>query len=1711
MPQNKPLTDTERDLLMAGGGYGSIQQAINQNESSLSTQAQGNIDPYALGKGTPYPAQSLGYETFFPKTAYGRLGFSPFIDNHDKYKQGTSKWEDFLDAQNASTQMMTGMTSFFGAGGGDQSTYTAARDYEKLVDMGSPVGKTDNFSWALKQYVQAGYTKAIITSIVAEELALAAVTAASRGKTAALAWGKTVKNANRLIHIGDKLGDAKKFEDLYDVSRMAKQTDNARKTIDGIQDVSKARTFWEASRKMASQAGNNIAKGTRWTAGKVFPHAGSYINSVKRGEYAMNGFAGATAAFGAFWREHREFKLAFEEADLEKAFIQKDAMAQLVGRFRDENEGKNPEGKSLENLQELAEGAGASGKLTNSILIYATNKFGFNSLFTRMAPRLASESIKASRYGKLFVNKAKLKNGNIASADFVPKGTGIKGSLGISQMKYHLANLKKSPVRTLKYLAGASAMGATEGTQEYFQEVIQDAEITRAVKSYGKSLDGGWLDYHATSMQKYLSPQGAEVFASGFFMGAFAGPHKFMMNRGADAAHAGASYLSGNYKKNQKTAEDMQKRYASQIDKINDMLKNPWSKEVGLGALMRKRKQTEQTVEQDQAVEDGDENTFNHIVDDQTLETIYNALDKNVFETLLEQVEQIDQLTDGDILEAFSEVIGENASSEDVLEFKKNARNVIDNARYIEKIKKDTDNRYINPYRYGVGEKGDDTTFGVNPYFMHNAFEYTKKQIVKQHYSYKRTLDRQDEYLKAMMDNPPFWDKTKKGPASEITILFNESDLANEVSILKTELEVANNTSKSDMTAGQKRDLKFMQDKYDLLAGYTKDVASKEEIPWKDGTIIEVDGKFYKQVTSPTEDIGKYYDEVDKDGNPIKGKGTTATKKDWVENKIRKGKKGTKEKVEGIQKVLADLKFEYLKDKLNENLSADYKKKIEEGEIEATLGIGMPVDMSTKKGGKGIIIGITGNYFKIKPNDGTTTVRVLKSNVSLDKDAAFDMLYKKKALEVNTQSVVDKLYKLYSEYMKLIAKKNNNHVDEVALDKSFQKLLDFYGLEKDAENLTNLLNLLMNPKGFEASLRRKAAVEEHLWKEQKTIIAESLQAAYENAELNFFLQELASKHNAFMLEESVLQIQNPNFTLVDLRTMDITFYDKTNTKPIDKVSERHQSSKAELKEYLDKRWKKEDEARTEYKVGANIKASDIVDNQEVVDKIKVAKKVTLATMPVDNVAEINIDDELIQVTLKPIVKPKVDKKPSESDTKKTTEVAKEITLDMPFETWDNEELKTKVKNIFDDFIQGMSERDDADTPGVKKILNSSIDDWISSDIGKGKVSSIINEYNASIKKTDPVKTPPVNIKPNTPPESSLTKLDHPIAKLELPLDIINGIISGKIKLISIGLNLSDTSSILEALKTRNPAIKSMVDSVGTDSVVVVQVKDETGTEYDIVLSYKGKQTAKAADSNILDLAIKLGLPQSPQGIYKYSVKLNDEITFYASSEDQAKWLQGSGSQNVFAVRAQESYQEPTKNEEEEIDNWVAEITERFKNVNTVSELDDVKTQVIIENEDTGRTINLEASAIDELYKNAFENLSIDPLDLTVGDTYKMSDTLRKSGITGQLIIGVVAGVSNDSVTFTFPLSNDKQVVILKQNLGKMIQEKLNPEQITDELAKKENELTKEEKEAAAESKVVADEIMDDEGIKRTLDEAEKKTLDDVRNNFWDDSITENCP
>jgi hypothetical protein len=1657
MAKQPPLTDNERDLLMASGGYGNIQQAINRNETSLDSKGWGGVDPYAQGKATPYPAQALGYETFYPKTAYARLGFNPFVNNYEKYKEGTTRWEDFLDAQHASSTMMWGMTSFFGMGGGDQSTYSAARDYEKLVDLGSPVGKTDTFSWALKQYVQAGYTKAIITSIVAEELALAGATALTRGKTAGAAWAKTVKNFNRIAHIGDVAHDVKKFEDIYDMSKIAKQTESARKTVDNLQDVSKARSFWQKSRKMAGQAADATADATRWTAKKVFPHAAGYVNAVKKGEYAMNGFANATHAFGSFWREAREFKLAFEEADLEKAFIQKDAMAQLTDKYRAENGGKNPEGKALENIQELAGAAGDSGKLVNSFLIYGTNKFGFNSLFTRFAPKVANESIKASKYGKSFINKANIKKGTVASMDFVKKGTGLKGAFGINQMKYHIANLKKSPMRSLKYLARASAMGTTEGTQEYFQEVIQDAEISRAVKSYGKTLDGNWLDYYATSMNKFISPEGAEVFASGFFMGAFAGPHKFMVNKGADLVHGGASYLSGNYKKSNKTAQEMQERYESQVNKLNDMFKNPWSKDQALGALMRKRKQTELGVEQDQAIEEGDESTFDHVVDDQTLETIYNAIDNDVLDTLIDQIEQMDQLSDEEVLEAFKDVIGEDATAEDILEFKEKAKNVIENARYIEKLKKDVDKRYINPFTYGVGEKGDDTTFGLNPYFMHNAFEYTKKQIVKNHYSYKRTLERQDTILKALTNNPPFWNKSKNGPASDVTVLFNQVDLSNEISLLKKELEVAKEVPSSDMTAQQKSDLKFKQDKYDLLNGKTV-----------------------------------------------------------------KDKDGKKTKEPGLYKLIEELRHEYTKDELNEKLKADYKKAVEEGAVEMVLGISMPVDLNTKAGGKGIIIEVSGNSFKVKKENGRV-VTVLKSNVSLDQAAALEHVYNQDKLDADSKTAADALYKMYNEYMHMIAKKNGNNVDEAALEKSFQKLLDFYGLERDGKNLTNYLNVLMNPKGFENSLRRRAVVEEHLWKNKKTIIQESLQSAYEAKELNFLLQELASEHNVFIAEEDVLKIQDPDFTMTELRMMELTFYDKTNIKPIDKVSERHRDSMAEVREYLDKRWKKQDEARTEYKVGDEIKISDIVDNEEVVNKIKAAnkdnKKATLVSMPVEGVAEINIDDELIQVKLKEISKPEVTPETPAAEAAPVKTVAKEISTDVPFEEWDNQELKDEVQLMFDKFMQNISEREDLPAAAKETMLNQTIDEWINNPGGgRGRVTALISKHNAAIKKeAAPIKAP-VKVPKAEPPEKKTEieepasiRMDHPIAELELPSDVKDAIISGKATLTTIGMSPSETQPIVQALKSRDVTINSIKDvTPDKESMVVIKVTSETGIKYDILLSYKGKQTSALAAKDNLELAIKLGLPNEATGVYQHPVKIGEEITFYASSKDQASWFDG-GSQHVFAVRAQESYEEPTKNEEQEHEEWVTEITDRLAEAKTIPELDEIFFNEIIPKNEINN-IRLEHDALDALKAKAAAKIGIKASELSPGEAFILSDSLRKSGVTGEIIMGVVETVSDDSVTFNFPYSEGDPIVIPSKNLAKLIVKQIDPTQMNEELAKAGTELSSEEKEAVDESKDTADDLLDDAAeVKDALDKAENSSIEEVRDNFWNNTIKkDNC-
>ena len=215
-------------------------------------------------------------------------------------------------------------------------------------------------------------------------------------------------------------------------------------------------------------------------------------------------------------------------------------------------------------------------------------------------------------------------------------------------------------------------------------------------------------------------------------------------------------------------------------------------------------------------------------------------------------------------------------------------------------------------------------------------------------------------------------------------------------------------------------------------------------------------------------------------------------------------------------------------------------------------------------------------------------------------------------------------------------------------------------------------------------------------------------------------------------------------------------------------------------------------------------------------------------------------------------------------------------------------------------------------------------------------------------------------------------------------------------------------------------------------------------------------------------------------------------------------------QHVFVVSAQETYEEPTLDEEEKLSNWINEINKRLAETKTVSELNDVYEQLVTENE--FNEIQLTADALESLKEDAMSNIGMTANQFSPGQAFIMADSLRKSGVTGEIIMGVVESISADSVTFKFPLSDDKTVVIPSKNLAKMIIKQTDPTQMNEELAKMGTDLNIDEQEAVKDSKDTADQLLDDAAeIKDALDKAENTSVEEVRDNFWNKTIKkDNC-
>lgn len=142
----------------------------------------------------------------------------------------------------------------------------------------------------------------------------------------------------------------------------------------------------------------------------------------------------------------------------------------------------------------------------------------------------------------------------------------------------------------------------------------------------------------------------------------------------------------------------------------------------------------------------------------------------------------------------------------------------------------------------------------------------------------------------------------------------------------------------------------------------------------------------------------------------------------------------------------------------------------------------------------------------------------------------------------------NKLYKAYSKHLRGLAKVSKDHVFDVDLKNSFDKLLDLYALEDQSQTLTDAVNTITNPKGFARFAARAKEQQDVVFANKKVLITEALEKyRKEKLEPNTLLGDLYEQNIFFDPEQMEALIK-------DGKIPDAFYYAEGNNK-LDEILE----------------------------------------------------------------------------------------------------------------------------------------------------------------------------------------------------------------------------------------------------------------------------------------------------------------------------------------------------------------------------------------------------------------------------------------------------------------------------------------------------------------------------------------------------------------------------
>ena len=755
------------------------QKPINANEYKASNMQkldaffQSNQDKNNYAKIYSYNAGPDGNAFYKRYAAYGQekfdeVGFSPLRDNEANFNARTTRWDDFSRMMTHSfvplftRGFVSGPKSLAKMLTGDftSADLEDARVYEEAAAIGQS-NKGGLFGFANNAMMNFGYTAGIITEAIAEEAA-GALLAAPTGGSSLFAT-----TANNFLKI------PKLFKGLNAFKTGKRGYQAVKDTLRLTDTMTEARKLWQEAN--SSALGNFVKAGARG----LNPLENT-VDAVKRIRQADNitDLAILSKTAGGFYRDVRKINMALSEARLEAGMVENNVFDKLYNEAYKANDNQVPSDKELAELEKQAKDASYETLLENAALVYASNAITFNNITSPKGGLRNFIKSTTDDIAEITAREGEKNFGKIGKVIY--DRAAKKFAIEKNNLKTLAKGWLKNPVyKSVGKTVGYFKANFTEGIQENLQETIAEANEKYFIDSYKsptlqsmlysraatRAINRNKLDYFSDSWERQnpFTAQGAETFASGFFMGALAGP-----------LNNAVPFLSSTYNRmfnkeqyekwktgQMKTAENL-------VKELNDMSLKAFMgdniQNLGAQDLLATVRNTGSKKE---AMD-----TENEIFVSQ----VKYLKSKGLFGTFTQQLEDLKEMTDKE----FADVV--KITESEVPKYRERVDSSVERLNKIKNLYDRVERKNPNPVKDDIDFSNPDN---FDKAFLKAAWDKNNENMVFFNEVYDDALGRRAAIEKKFNSNP----KYKSIDNRQRNLLFRPEDMADELDMLDKELQ----------------------------------------------------------------------------------------------------------------------------------------------------------------------------------------------------------------------------------------------------------------------------------------------------------------------------------------------------------------------------------------------------------------------------------------------------------------------------------------------------------------------------------------------------------------------------------------------------------------------------------------------------------------------------------------------------------------------------------------------------------------------------------------------------------------------------------------------------------------------------------------------------------------------------------------------------------